>query len=198
MLRAKVNRLDAVLLTHEHNDHIIGLDDVRPFNFSQRMDMPVYGLSRVLNEVKHRFQYIFATNPYPGSPRLLLQAIDKYHPISIKGVPIQPIEVIHGKMPVLGFRVGDFTYITDAKTIAAAEKEKIKGSKVLVLNALHHKEHHSHLNLEEALNIIDILKPQRAYLTHISHRMGLHSYIQTELPDGVELAYDGLCIRLDQ
>ncbi len=192
MLRTGINSLDAVLITHEHNDHIIGLDDVRPFNFMARKDMPVLATKSVCGEIRKRFGYIFEANPYPGAPRLLLQEINKETPFHVVGYDITPLEVIHGKLPVIGFRLGNFAYVTDAKTIAPKEKEKLLGLDTLVLNALHHKPHHSHLNLEEALEWIKVLQPRQAYLTHISHRMGRYQEINKKLPEGVNLAYDGL------
>ncbi len=192
MLRAGVKSLDAVLLTHEHNDHIIGLDDVRPFNFMQRKKMPIFSTPRVQNEVQNRFAYIFKKSPYPGSPMLELHSISKDAAFDVNGIEITPIEVIHGQLPVMGFRVGDFTYLTDVKTINADQRKKARHSKVLVINALHHKPHHSHLNLKEALAMVEDLAPKKAYLTHISHRMGLHGAISETLPENVALAYDGL------
>ncbi|MFK8100984.1 MAG: MBL fold metallo-hydrolase [Saprospiraceae bacterium] len=192
MLRAKVQNLDALLLTHEHNDHIIGLDDVRPFNFRYKKDMPIYAVERVQAELKQRFAYIFAENPYPGAPRLALHTIDKDHDFRVGDIPVTPIEVLHGKMPVLGFRIADFIYVTDAKIIEAESLAKMKKAKILVLNALHFKTHHSHLNLPEALEIIEKLQPERAYLTHFSHNLGTHEGISPSLPDNVFLAYDGL------
>jgi len=196
MLRAKVKNLEAVLLTHEHNDHIIGLDDVRPFNFRAWSDMPVYATDRVQKELKTRFAYIFAENPYPGAPMLELHTITKEKTFEVEGIEIIPIEVMHGKLSVLGFRIGDFTYLTDMKTIAEEELEKVKGSKVLVLNALHHNVHHSHLNLKEALEFIKLVQPEEAYLTHVSHRMGLYEEVSKNLPENVYLAYDGLKLEV--
>jgi len=190
MLRAGVSHLDAVILTHEHNDHIIGIDDVRPFNFRQKQDIPVYASERVQAELKKRFEYIFAENKYPGTPSLQLHTISKNQPFEIEGIPILPIEVIHGRLPVLGFRFGDFTYITDARTIDDFEKEKIKGTKVLIINALHYFEHYSHLNVEQALELINELQPEKTYITHVSHYMGLAAEVNKILPDNVELAYD--------
>jgi phosphoribosyl 1,2-cyclic phosphate phosphodiesterase len=196
MLRAGVKSLDAVLLTHEHNDHIIGLDDVRPFNFMQWKKMPVFATPQVQAEVRKRFAYIFEKNPYPGSPMLELRTISKAENFEVSGINITPIEVLHGELPVMGFRLGDFTYLTDVKTIAEDQKAKARHSKVLVLNALHHKTHHSHLNLREALAMIEDLAPEQAYLTHISHRMGLHAAVSKTLPKNVALAYDGLEIQV--
>ncbi len=192
MLRSKVGHLDALLLTHEHNDHVIGMDDVRPFNFRSGKNMPVYATTAVQQKIKTRFAYIFDVNPYPGSPRLEFHTIDREKPFYIQHLKVQPIEVWHGRLSVLGFRFGDFAYITDAKTIELKELNKLKGINTLVLNALHHRVHHSHLNLAEALEWISRIRPQRAYLLHISHRMGRHQTVSSQLPESVFLAYDGL------
>lgn len=198
MLRAGVQQLDALVLTHEHNDHIIGMDDVRPFNFKQKADMPVYAGPRVITELQERFAYIFAENPYPGAPMLKIFPLSSQQCFSIGTLDFQPIEVMHASMPVLGFRVGNFTYITDMKTIRPEEKAKLAGTHTLVVNALHHQAHHSHLNLEEALAFIEEIAPERAYLTHISHRMGLHETVNhSMLPSGVALAHDELKIVVD-
>ncbi len=192
MLRANISNLDAILLTHEHNDHIIGMDDVRPLNFKHQKHMPVYAAARVQEELKKRFSYIFDTDPYPGAPRITTHLIEAKHAFQIGKTRINPIEIFHGQLPILGFRIKDFTYITDAKTITEEELEKVKGTKVLVLSALHHSPHHSHLNLEEALEWIDRIQPEEAYLLHISHRMGKYEEVSKTLPKGVYLAYDGL------
>ncbi|MEM1122660.1 MAG: MBL fold metallo-hydrolase [Bacteroidota bacterium] len=196
LLRAKVTDVTAILMTHEHNDHIIGMDDVRPLNFKHRKQMPVYAEPRVQTELQERFAYIFAKNPYPGAPRLILQNIDEDRIINIEGVEVTPIRAMHGQLPVFGFRFGDFTYLTDIKTISAKELKKVKGTKVLALDALHHSVHHSHLNLEEALALIEIIQPEQAYLIHVSHRMGLTQEVNKTLPEGVQLAYDGLVIEV--
>lgn len=192
MLREDVQSLSAVWITHEHNDHIIGLDDVRPFNFMSHQDMEVYATPRVIKEVKKRFSYIFETNPYPGAPRIRLIEVDKALAFDCHGLTALPVEVIHGRLPVLGFRLGDVAYITDAKVIPAGELAKLQELDTLILNALHHNPHHSHFNLSEALEIVEQLQPRQTFLTHISHRMGLFEKIEPQLPKGVHLAYDGL------
>lgn len=194
MLRTNVKHLDALLLTHAHNDHIIGLDDVRPFNFRQKKDMLVYATKAVEKALLQRFDYIFASNPYPGAPRVTVISIDQT-PFDIAGTPIIPIEVQHGKLPVLGFRFGNLCYITDMKTISPEEKEKLKGIDILIINALHHKPHPSHLNLEEALAFIEEIRPLQAFLTHVSHSMGLADEVNAQLPGGVALAYDGQVVN---
>jgi phosphoribosyl 1,2-cyclic phosphate phosphodiesterase len=184
------------VLTHEHNDHIIGLDDVRPFIFMQNEPMPLYATEAVIKEVKQRFSYAFEENPYPGAPQFDLRPITKEEPFKVSGIPFQPIELRHGSLPVLGFRIGDFAYLTDMKTISASEKSKLNGIKTLVVNALHISQHHSHLNLEEALAFIEEIRPEQAWLTHISHSMGLHAERSKLLPEGVGLAWDGLEIAI--
>lgn len=196
MLRAKVKSLEAILLTHAHNDHIIGLDDVRPFNFMLRKKMKVFATPDVQAQIKKRFAYIFAENPYPGAPRLELVGISKQEKFLAAGLEITPVEAIHGNAPVLGFRSGGITYLTDVKTMAPEEKQKAMFSKILVLNALHRQEHHSHLNLEQALALIEELQPERAYLTHLSHQMGLHEEVSKLLPANVQIAFDGLQVTV--
>ncbi len=196
MLRAGVKKLDAILITHEHNDHIIGLDDVRPFNFMHWQNMPVYATKRVQKELKERFAYIFEENPYPGAPMLQLINIQEGTDFTVKDVNITPIKVMHGKLPVMGFRFDDFTYLTDVKTISESEREKAKNSEVLVISALHYNRHHSHMNLEEALEMIDRLQPKQAYLIHTSHRMGRYEDVSKTLPENVALAYDGLELKI--
>lgn len=197
MLQNKIVEIEGVLITHEHNDHIIGLDDVRPFNFRQQKDLPIYCTSHVKECLKRHFYYAFEENPYPGSPRFDLKEIVVNKPFEIAGQSIIPFEVLHGKMPVLGFRFGDFTYITDAKTIDSEAVNIIKGTKILVLNALRLETHHSHFSLEEALEFITIIKPEKAFLVHISHMMGTAAEIKNKLPENVALAYDGLEVHID-
>lgn len=194
MLRESINHIEALLITHEHNDHVIGLDDVRPFNFLYRRDMPVYGTPWVTKEMRLRFPYIFSEKKYPGAPMVKLIDIDPAAPFEVAGVKVQPIKVWHGKMPVIGFQINDISYLTDVKTIDEKEIEKIKGTPHLVLNALHHQPHYSHLNLREALELIEIINPGKAYLTHISHHMGLHAEVSKELPANVEMGFDGMVI----
>ena len=160
-----------------------------------RADMPVYTTGRVGEELRKRFSYIFDHDPYPGAPMIRLHTIARNDPFLVEGITVLPVEVMHGSLPVMGYRIGDFAYITDVRTIDPEEMEKLKDLKVLVISALHHQEHHSHVNLEQALHIIGILKPERSYLTHMSHRMGLHAEVQATLPAGVFLAYDGLKIE---
>lgn len=194
LLRAKVTDVTAILMTHEHNDHIIGMDDVRPLNFKHRRAMNVYAEPRVQAELRNRFAYVFAESPYPGAPRLVLQDIDSQTNIEIGSLKVMPIRLWHGQLPILGYRFGKFTYLTDVNRIEDAELEKIKGTEILALDALHHSKHHSHFNLEEALAMIERIQPKQAYLVHISHRMGLTEDINAQLPKNVALAYDGLSI----
>lgn len=192
MLRAGVDSLRAILFTHEHNDHVAGIDDVRPFNYMQRADMPLYATAQVAQELRSRFAYAFDANPYPGAPRLLLKEIWAQQPFSVEGIPVTPIEVQHGSLPVLGFRIGRFVYLTDVKTISDAEMKKVEGCHTLIINALHHQPHYSHINLEEALELIARLQPQRTFLTHISHSMGRFEDMDPLLPEGVQLGWDEL------
>ena len=193
VLRSGIQQLDAILFTHQHRDHIAGLDDVRSFNYVQKKAMPIYGNELVIQQIKREFHYIFESN-YPGIPQLEIHQIDN-KPFSIDGLSITPIKVLHHKLPVLGFRINDLTYITDANSIPEAEHEKVLGTKTLVINALQREDHLSHFTLNEALEVIDKLQPEKAYLTHISHKMGLHQTVSEELPANVALAYDGLSIN---
>lgn len=195
MLTERIRHLDALIFTHEHKDHTAGMDDVRAFNFKQNQDIPIYAHQKVLDQLRQEFSYIFAAHKYPGIPRIKENTIEN-KPFQIEGVDFTPIEVFHYKLPVFGFRVQDFTYITDANSIADIEKEKIKGTKILVLNALQKDAHISHFTLAEALELIEELQPEKAYLTHISHRLGLHAKVSRELPENVQLAYDGLQIEI--
>lgn len=195
MLTNRVTQLDAVLFTHAHKDHTAGMDDIRSFNFLQQKDMPIYAREEVLNQLKREFAYVFVEKKYPGIPQVETIEITG-EPFEIDGVTITPIEVMHHKMPVYGFRVKDFTYITDANFISDESMEKIKGSKVVVINALQKTEHISHYTLDQALEVIERLQPKKAYLTHIGHRMGLHRDVSKQLPENVKLAFDGQKILL--
>lgn len=190
MLRCGIKKLDALIFTHAHKDHIAGMDDVRGFNFKMKSAVNVYCTEQVEAQMHREFHYIFSEFKYPGIPELKMHRIHKDDLIDVKGVKIQPIEVMHYKLPVLGFRFADFVYITDANFISETEKEKIKGCDTLVLNALRREQHVSHFSLQEALNLIAELKPKRAYLTHISHQLGRHDEVNKELPSNVFLAYD--------
>jgi phosphoribosyl 1,2-cyclic phosphate phosphodiesterase len=195
MLRERISSLDAILFTHEHKDHTAGLDDVRAYNFYQQRDMPVFAREQVLQQLKQEFAYAFTEKKYPGIPQISLNTIVN-EPFLVEGVKVIPIEGIHYKLPVFGFRIGDFTYLTDLNYISEQELKKVRGTKVLVVGALQKQKHLSHFNLEEALDLIAIIRPEQAYLTHISHRMGLHREVEEELPANVKLAYDGLRISL--
>lgn len=195
MLRSQTRQLDAVLFTHPHKDHMAGLDDIRAFNFFSGSAMNVYANALTEEAIRRDFYYAFSDKKYPGTPEIFLHTIGE-EPFFIKDIKVEPIQVMHHRMPVLGFRMGDFTYITDANFIEQSELEKIKGSKVLVLNALRKEKHLSHFTLQEALDIADMLEIPEVYFTHISHQLGLHEDINQELPSYVQLAYDGLEICL--
>lgn len=191
MLREGVKHLDAILFTHEHKDHIAGLDDIRAFNYRQKNAIDVYADERVQKALRQEFSYIFHEFKYPGIPELRLHTIG-LQPFNIGKVHFTPIEVMHYKLPVLGFRVKDFTYITDAKTVSEQEKEKIKGSKILVINALQFDSHISHFTFDEAMAFAEEMAAETTYFTHISHRLGRHEDISRQLPPNIKLAYDGL------
>lgn len=196
MLRENINKLDAVILTHAHRDHTAGIDDVRAYNFLQSMNMPVYGTVETLNQIKNDFAYIFGPDNYPGLPRLDLRTITESS-FAISNITIIPLPVLHLRLPVLGFRIGDFSYITDANVIPETTYEKLKGTKSLVINALQREQHISHFNLEQAIEIVRKINPEKAYFTHISHKMGLHAEVSKELPENISLAIDGLQISLE-
>jgi phosphoribosyl 1,2-cyclic phosphate phosphodiesterase len=195
MLRTNTRQLDAVLFTHPHKDHLAGLDDVKAFNYFSGKVMDIYANSLTEQAIRRDFYYAFSDTKYPGVPELNLVTIDEKDFI-IGDIPVQPISVLHYKMPVLGFRFGDFTYITDANRIEEAEKEKIKGSRVLVLNALRKEKHLAHFTLNEAVALAVELAVPEVYLTHISHQLGKHETVNKELPPHIRLAYDGLTVRL--
>jgi phosphoribosyl 1,2-cyclic phosphate phosphodiesterase len=195
MLRERVKRIDAILFTHAHRDHTAGLDDVRAYNFMQKMDMPVYGRQQVLDQLKIEYAYAFVKDSYPGIPRLLLNLIEE-DSFTINGVQVMPLPVLHLKLPVLGFRFENFSYITDANYIPDDTMEKLKGTEILVLNALQREPHISHFNLKEALSMIEQISPKKTFLTHISHKLGRHADVAKELPANVMLAYDGMQLTL--
>src|SRR5690606_35190061 len=196
LLRENVSKVDGILLTHEHSDHTAGLDDIRPFNFLQG-NMPFYAHKRVFKSLRERFAYIFETeNKYPGAPSIEEIEVDKDAPFIIGGKKVIPIEAMHDTLPVLGFRVEGFTYLTDVKTISEEEIEKVKGTKVLVINALREEPHYSHFNISEALDFVEKVKPEKTYFTHISHLMGFHEEVEKKLPKNVHLAYDTLTITI--
>ena len=195
MLRIHNTKLDAVLFTHPHKDHIAGLDDIRAYNFFQREPMDVYANALTAEALKREFAYVFADKRYPGIPQINLHTIDETT-FDIGDINIQPFTVWHHKMPVFGFRFGKFTYITDANKIEDPVKEKIKGSDVIVLNALRNEQHISHFNLKEAIELVQELKIPNAYFTHISHQLGKHDEVEKNLPQGIHLGYDGLVLHV--
>lgn len=195
MLRENVKRLDAILYTHEHKDHVAGLDDVRGFNYRMKKPMEIYASDRVQKALKREFYYAFETNLYPGVPQLNLNTITA-NPFDINGLDIIPIELMHYKMPVFGYRIGKFGYITDANKISQKEIDKLKGVEVLVINALRKTSHISHFTKDEAITIIREIEPKNAYLTHLSHQMGKYEDLKKELPENVYSAYDGLTLEI--
>jgi phosphoribosyl 1,2-cyclic phosphate phosphodiesterase len=195
MLREKVKHLDAVVFTHPHKDHMAGLDDIRAYNYLIKRPMDVYADSLTEEALRRDFYYAFSDTKYPGIPELNLNTINM-EPFVVGDIPITPVLVWHLKMPVMGFRFGKFTYITDANQIEDREKDKIRGSEVIVLNALRRQKHISHFNLDEAVAMVQELKVPLAYFTHISHQLGKHAEVEAELPEGIHLAYDGLVLEL--
>ncbi len=196
MLTQKMVKLNAILFTHEHADHTAGIDDIRPFFFRQG-DIPIYAHKRVIKSLNKRFDYIFdKKDRYPGAPAVAINEVKNGEEFEICGETFIPIEAHHNRLQVFGYRVGDFTYLTDVKSMEPQEMEKIKGSKILVVNALRTEPHHSHFNLEEALRFVDQVKPAKAYFTHISHLLGFHAEVEKELPENIHLAYDNLILSL--
>lgn len=196
MLASNCQKVDGILYTHEHSDHTAGLDDIRPFNFKQGV-IPIYAHQRVIDNLKLRFDYVFKTeNRYPGAPSVKTIEVVNNHPFSIGNKTAIPVNVMHGNLPVFGYRIDDFAYLTDVKTVDEKEISKLKNLKVLVINALRETPHDTHFNLQEALDFIAMIQPEKAYLTHISHLMGFHEEVQQKLPENVYLAYDNLEITL--
>lgn len=192
MLREKVQKIDAVVFTHEHKDHIAGLDDIRAFNFKLKKDIPIYASNRVANRLKIEYDYAFSEYKYPGVPEMVIEEIRENENFTIGDLAFTPISVLHYKMPVFGFRVRNFTYITDANFISDEEKNKIKGSDVFVLNALRYEEHISHYNVAQATELMNELKPTHGYFIHMSHNLGLHEIEEKKLPHFIQYSYDGL------
>jgi len=193
MLREEINVLDAIVFTHQHKDHTAGLDDVRAYNFRLKRDMPVYATSDVITHLGREYYYIFEQSDYPGVPKLDLREINT-ETFQVGDLELLPIPMMHGPMPVLGFRVGDFAYITDANFISDAARERLQGVRYLTLNALRKAPHHSHFNLAEAIQIAQEIGAEETYFLHISHLMGTHAAVSRELPSGIQFAYDGLRI----
>ena len=196
MLREKVKKIDAILLTHEHKDHIAGMDDLRAFNYKSQDAIDIYAEERVQKEIKREYEYVFADRKYPGIPQMRLHDITESG-FRINGIEIIPIRVMHMELPIFGFRIGSFAYITDANYIPQESREKLIGVKYLVINALRKEKHISHFSLREALGFIREISPKRAFLTHISHQMGLDKDVSRELPPEVLLAWDGLSVSFD-
>lgn len=195
MLRENISHLDAILFTHAHRDHTAGLDDVRAFNFLQQMDMPAYCTQKVFEQLRRDFSYIFVQESYPGIPRIQVFEIDE-NTFTINGVSVTPLPVLHYHLPVMGFRIKDFSYITDSNFIPDETLSRMEGTNILVLNALQREQHVSHFNLDEALRQVERIRPKQAYLIHVSHKLGLHSEISRELPPHVALAFDGLQLSI--
>ena len=196
MLRASVRKLDGIILTHEHKDHIAGMDDVRAFNYKSQDAIDVYAEERVQKAIKREYSYVFAEYQYPGIPKMRLNTITDY-PFTVKGLTITPLRAFHYRLPVYGFRIGDFAYITDANYVPEETKDLLAGVKYFVINALRKEKHISHFCLREAVDLVMEISPRKAFITHISHQMGLHKDVTAELPQPVALAFDGLTITCD-
>jgi phosphoribosyl 1,2-cyclic phosphate phosphodiesterase len=193
MLRAGVTDLDAIIFTHEHKDHVAGLDDIRPFNYLLHKNIDIYATERVQDALRKEFSYIFSENRYPGLPQIDLHTISS-EPFLIGATEVLPLQIMHYKLPILGFRIGEFVYITDAKTVSDETVDAIKGVKILVVNALQREQHVSHFTLSEAIDFAGKVGAETTYFTHISHNLGLHEEVEKELPENIKLAYDGLTL----
>ncbi len=196
MLRQNVQKLDALVFTHSHKDHIAGMDDIRAFNYILQKPIDVYATEYTQQKLHQEFEYIFNGTPYPGIPEIKMHTIDAQNKIQIRDICLTPIEVMHYKMPVLGFRVQNFTYITDANYIQDTELEKIKGTETFVLNALRHEQHISHFTVQEAIQVATKIQAKETYFTHLSHQIGLHDDIEKTLPQSMHLSYDGLILTI--
>lgn len=197
MLREHVTKLDSIILTHEHKDHIAGLDDVRAFNYKSQDAIDIWAEERVQKALRKEYSYVFSEYEYPGIPKMRLNNVTD-EAFTIKDIHIQPIRIFHYRLPIYAFRIGNFAYITDANYISEESKEKLFGVKYLVINALRKEKHISHFSLREALDLIREISPKKAWLTHISHQMGLHADVSKELPSGIWLAYDGLSVKCEE
>lgn len=197
MLREQLDHVDAVLFTHEHQDHIAGLDDMRPIIFRTGNNMKIYGQQRVIDRIKKVYDYAFEEQPYPGAPKIDAYVVDEALPFTINEVEVVPLPIIHGKLPILGYRIGNMAYLTDTNNIPESTLELLKGLEVLVLDALHHRNHFSHYTLEQAVKMANTIGAKQTYFIHMSHYMGLHSAIESTLEKGQNLAYDGLKIDFD-
>lgn len=195
MLRAGVQKLDAIIFTHGHKDHVAGLDDIRPYNFFEKKPVGVYASLETQEALRREFSYIFTNPTYPGIPQITMHTISADEPFYINGLLITPVRVLHYELEVLGFRIGDFTYITDANYISPRELEKVSGSKAMVINALRNEPHISHFTLSQAIEVVSTANVEAAYFTHISHQLGLHEAVEAGLPQGMHLAYDGLTLE---
>lgn len=197
LLANSITDVDAILFTHEHNDHVIGLDDIRPLYFRRKSNIPTYGLDRVHSDIKSRFSYMFGDSVYPGVAQIDTHNIhEDTLPFDIENISVTPIGVMHGALPILGYRFGNIAYITDASSISEKQINKLSNLDIVIINALQRKEHHSHFTLNEALGFIDRIGAKTGYLTHLSHLMGSHDDISLELPEHVNVAYDGLVISV--
>lgn len=196
MLKYKVQKIDAVLLTHEHNDHVAGVDDIRPFNFKQGGKIPFYALDRTINDLKVKYAYIFAEEPYPGAPGIVCHSVTNDISFNIlEKIAVKPVEVMHGSLPILGFRIFDFAYITDASDLNENTLNSLRGLKILVINALQYKKHYSHFTFDQAVDMAKLIGAEKTYFTHISHHLGLHQDIVEKCPPNIFPGFDGLVVE---